>query len=130
MNRFSMSSVMQESFDSGEDPIPGIVVFLAENPRATDEQVHQWARDNGIAPERVEENIYALLGGMMRKMFKAASTPDSEFDPDQLARGIEVEKEHTDNEYVAKIIAKTHLLECKTYYTGLDKVEKECGVKD
>jgi hypothetical protein len=52
--------------------------------------------------------------------------PDDQFPADELARGIEVEKEHTDSEIIAKAIAKDHLAECSTYYTRLDKMEKEC----
>ncbi len=41
--------------------------------------------------------------------------------------GIEVEKEHTDNEEEAKSIAKDHLVEpglSKSYYTKLNAMEK------
>lgn len=47
--------------------------------------------------------------------------PDSDYDPDQLAAGIKVEMEHTDNRDVAKAIAKTHLDESKDYYIKLKK---------
>lgn len=125
-NRFGNPSLEQEYNDS-EDPVPGIVQYLSQNPKPSDEELHAWAIANNMSPEYVEENLFALIGSLMKTMYKAASTPDDQFIPEQLARGIEVEKEHTDNEYVSKLIAKTHLLECETYYTGLDKVEKECA---
>jgi len=49
--------------------------------------------------------------------------PDEEFDSGQLAMGIEVEKEHTDNEDIAKAIAKDHLSEMPDYYTKLKQME-------
>jgi len=63
-----------------------------------------------------------------------------EYDPAQLKRGIEVEKEHEDlYKYIkatypdfkmsldefAEWIAKAHLRELKDYYTRLDKMEAE-----
>ena len=54
---------------------------------------------------------------------------DSEFDQEQLKKGIEVEKEHTDDIEIAKSIAKDHLSECKKYYVLLEKMEKLCKSK-
>lgn len=50
---------------------------------------------------------------------------DKDVDPGQLKRGIEVEKEHTDDPEIAKKIALDHLAEISDYYTRLDKMEKE-----
>jgi len=51
--------------------------------------------------------------------------PDSEFDPAELALGIKIELEHTDNLVYATAIAKDHLSEIRDYYTRLIKMEKE-----
>ncbi|GEM_PF-2359466 len=65
---------------------------------------------------------------------KHKDVPDDKFDPKQLAMGIEVEKEHTDNPAIAKEIAKDHLAELPDYYTRLKKMEeegkKELGIRD
>lgn len=45
--------------------------------------------------------------------------PDSYYDPNELARGIEVEFEHTDDLEIAKGIAKDHLDEDPHYYAKL-----------
>jgi hypothetical protein len=50
---------------------------------------------------------------------------DEDYDPEQLRMGIEVEKEHTDDEEIAKRIAKDHLDEFKDYYTRLEKMEAQ-----
>lgn len=56
--------------------------------------------------------------------------PDSEFDPDQLKKGIEVEFEHTKSKLVAKLIAKDHIKEIPDYYTRLGKMEKDAEKND
>lgn len=56
--------------------------------------------------------------------------PDSEFDPDQLKKGIEIEFEHTKSKLVAKLIAKDHIKEIPDYYTRLGKMEKEAEKDD
>lgn len=48
-----------------------------------------------------------------------------EYDQEQLLMGIEVEKEHVDDEEVAVIIAAHHLDEIRDYYTRLKKMEDE-----
>lgn len=47
--------------------------------------------------------------------------PTVEVDEEQLQIGIEVEKEHTDDESVAEEIARDHLAEDPHYYTKLKK---------
>lgn len=44
---------------------------------------------------------------------------------DQLEKGVEVEKEHTNNKELAEEIAKDHLAESPQYYVELDKMEKK-----
>ena len=49
--------------------------------------------------------------------------PNSNFDQHELAMGIIVEKEHTDNPEIAAAIARDHLSEFSDYYTRLKKME-------
>lgn len=56
---------------------------------------------------------------------KADKKKSSDFDPEQLKMGIEVEQEHTDDKKLAKEIAMDHLTEFPTYYTELKKMEKK-----
>ena len=48
---------------------------------------------------------------------------DSKFNKEQLAMGIKVEMEHTNNKEVAEQIAKAHLVEIPDYYTRLKRME-------
>lgn len=51
---------------------------------------------------------------------------DSHFNPQELKKGIKVEKdEHKMSRFRAKITAKQHLMEIPDYYTRLEKMEKE-----
>ena len=61
---------------------------------------------------------------LLKKVGKHNNVPDSNFDPKELAMGIKVELEHTDDRSVAKNIAKDHLTELPDYYSRLRKMEK------
>ena len=51
---------------------------------------------------------------------------DDSYDSKQLEIGIKIEKEHTDDPIISKIIAKDHLDECSNYYTKLKQMEEQC----
>jgi len=52
-------------------------------------------------------------------------TEDEDVDPEQLAKGIEIEMEHTKDPEVAKEIALDHLTEIPDYYNRLEEMEEE-----
>ena len=54
---------------------------------------------------------------------KHNDVPDSEFDPNELKAGIDIEHEHSDDPEICKSIAKDHLSEIPDYYTRLKKME-------
>lgn len=56
---------------------------------------------------------------------KGDKAKPSDFDPEQLKMGIEVEMEHTKDRRLAREIAMDHLSEDPRYYTKLKKVHKE-----
>lgn len=68
--------------------------------------------------ERRRELSECIRGGL------ADGKLDSEFDPKQLRRGVEVESEHTDDPRIALEIAKDHLTEHPHYYRALEKMEQ------
>ena len=55
---------------------------------------------------------------------------DKDFDTTKLAEGTKHEMEHTDDEEVAKSIAKDHLAEDEDYYTKLKSIEDEQEVSE
>jgi len=120
--------------------------FLRENPNPEDEEVHEWAEENGYEIDEVEELAYSMAhkylgndedsdedsedlidehedqipGG------KADNSDPEDFDIDQIAKGIKVEMvEHTDDPEKALEIAMDHLTELDDYYDRLDKMENK-----
>ncbi len=57
------------------------------------------------------------------KSFFKDVNPDIGYDPEELAKGIKTELEHTNYKAIATIIAKHHLAEDPHYYSKLAKVE-------
>lgn len=74
-------------------------------------------KEDESEPDEFTKSVMAVM--------KHADAPDEEFDPVELARGTEVEKEHFDNVFLAKAVAKAHLKEFPTYYEALAKMEDE-----
>ncbi len=108
-----------------------IIDFFLKNQNARDHEVHKWARDLGLSPEALEGEIFHLLSCLLKGVGKHAHVPDEAFDQKELEMGVKVEMEHTDNEDVAKIIAKDHLWEIGDYYSRLIPMEEEGkGIKD
>lgn len=71
-----------------------------------------------------DEDKEVLPGGL------SSGKPDSDFDPEALAKGTKVELEHTDDEKLSKEIAKDHLVEDPKYYDKLEKMEGGHDAKD
>ena len=61
-----------------------------------------------------------LCEGILRSI-----DPTIEYNPQELAKGIEVEMEHTTSKETAEIIAKQHLAEDEHYYSKLEKIHKD-----
>lgn len=64
---------------------------------------------------------YVQFDGLIPGGRPEAELPDSAFDPNELAMGIEVEMEHTTSRDVAREIAKVHLTENGRYYTDMKR---------
>jgi 8-oxo-dGTP pyrophosphatase MutT (NUDIX family) len=57
----------------------------------------------------------------------ADNMSDSKFPKEELAEGAEHEREHTDNDQIAKEIAKDHLQEDPAYYKKVEAIEKDAA---
>lgn len=134
----------------GEDKIT-IEDFFKSNKCITEENIDRLGFDLSIDSQTLHESIYELLSKTLNELDdededessdedeteeagetdetslpvgKHNDMSDDEFDADQLAMGIDVEMEHTDDPEIAKAIAKDHLAELSDYYTRLaDMVE-------
>lgn len=67
---------------------------------------------------RLSELYNRIKGGL------ADNSKPSEFDNNQLKKGIKIELEHTNDKDLAKEIAMDHLKEDPKYYDKLEKIEK------
>lgn len=101
-----------------------VLTFFQQNPNPSDDQLHEFAVSKGIEPDDVEDVVYKILSSILTGG-KSDGSDDFGPDAEQLAMGIEVEKEHTDNEWLARKIALDHLAEISDYYTRLKKMEEE-----
>jgi len=122
----SFSEVVRKA--SGKEVTPEEVAqFLVDNPNPDDSKFHAWAESRGYSPHDAETAAYTLAtkfsqflsAGMAHK--KKISKKD--VDPSELAMGVKVEREHTDDPEVAERIALDHLAEFPNYYTALAEME-------
>ena len=108
-----------------------IIKYFKENPNPTDDMIHDFAESMGLDHDQLENIIYKVLTKLiMKQPGKHNDVPDEEFDPEQLAMGIDIEKEHTDCPNTAKSIAKDHLYSCPKYYTYLVEMEEKYNCED
>jgi hypothetical protein len=102
---------------SKQYPFPG--EFVRCVMEAMEESQGQWDAINIGRKAYLSGDRYEKLEGG-----KGDKKLDSDFDPDELAKGVKVESEHTNDKEVKKEIAKDHLTEDDEYYDKLEKIEK------
>jgi len=87
-----------------------------------------------LSPHRLPITTWAQYNyGMDDKVQKLLNTGKSkeegisskDVNPKQLARGMQVEKEHADDPVIDRKISLDHLTEIPDYYTRLDKMEEQ-----
>lgn len=87
--------------------------------------VKQLAKQLNLTDFQLSELMNNLLVALIKGIGKHNNVPDSKFNQTELELGVKVEKEHTNDGYVAKMIAKDHLSELPDYYTRLKKMEDQ-----
>jgi len=132
MEEVSMSDIVLEQAlveqDTGKDELQNeIIKWFLENPYPEDDQVHKFAESKDIDPHKFEKQIYSILSAILSE--GRSKGKDVNPDANELAMGIKVEMEHTTLPIVSRKIAMDHLKEIPDYYTRLDKMESEAGVK-
>jgi len=106
------------------------VEFLKKNPKPKDSATHGWAEKNGFEVDDFEATIYELAGKyvgsfLVQGLANKKGVGLKDVDAKELAMGIDVEMEHTNDKKIAEKIALDHLAEIKDYYTRLKKMEAE-----
>jgi hypothetical protein len=103
-----------------------IMEFFADNPKPSDDEVHELAEKLGLDAHKFETYIYAILGSILGTgKAKKEKITEKDVDSKELKLGTKVEMEHTKNKAIAKRIALDHLAELPDYYTRLLKMEGE-----
>ena len=110
-----------------QDVLSIIIDFFVRNPNAKYDELSRFVKSKGIDYYDMDYALTDLASSFVGFMFegKYANADLSSVDADQLARGTEVEREHTSKDIIAKKIALDHLAEIPDYYTRLDKMESE-----
>jgi hypothetical protein len=109
--------------------LSAVIDFFTENPEAGYNELSKYIKSKEIDYYDLDHALTLLAGSFVSfiygGMFMKSEKNSSEIDQEQLAVGISVEKEHTDNEIIARRIALDHLVEIPDYYKRLSAMEKE-----
>lgn len=81
-------------------------------------------REGGLLGRRVAQRRRLALKDLLQGGL-GDLRPDEDFDSEALAEGTKVESEHTDDDDVAREIAKDHLTEDPVYYKKLRAIERK-----
>lgn len=106
-----------------KDVDAAIVKFFKRNPNAEAQLLKDLADSLDISQEQLQTRINTILTSLLKRIGRHGDVPDNKFDSEQLKMGLEIEKEHTDDPFVAEMIVKDHLSELRNYYTLLKQME-------
>ena len=100
-----------------------IIKLFKQDKPISDSDVHALAEKLQISPDKMEDQIYNILRSFLSGGMSQGKIED--VDTDELAMGIKVESEHTDDPVLQEKIARDHLKEDGKYYTKLKEIEKQ-----
>ncbi len=87
--------------------------------------VDELAKKLEVSIDEINKLPRQELDTILKRVGNHDFVPDSKFDSKELEMGIKVEREHTTNDIIAKLIAKDHLSELPDYYSKLQKMEND-----
>ena len=110
------------------------IEFLTKNPKPADSATHKWAEKNGFEVDEFEATIYEIAGNYVNSFLNQGRSNDKKIGPKdvdakELAIGMKIEMEHTNDKKMAERISLDHLTEMPDYYTRLKKMESEAEKK-
>jgi hypothetical protein len=110
-----------------EDVLSEIIDFFISTPSAGYQELSKFVKSKNIDYYDMDHALTVLAGSFVGfvygGLFMKSKTGLGDIDAEQLSMGISVEKEHTDNELIARKIALDHLVEIPDYYTRLSEME-------
>lgn len=107
--------------------LDAIVALYLKQDKVSESDMNKLAKQANITIDQFYGVLDQFFRNLIRGVGKHAQVPDEHFDKHELEMGVKVEKEHTSDPYIAKIIAKDHLMELPDYYTRLQRMEKGGG---
>lgn len=101
-----------------------LIEFFMDNPYPEDSKVHEYAKELGIDPDKVETTIYSILSSFLSEgKFKGKKI---DINSELLQKAVDIEKEHTTDDNIALKIVKDHVAEHGwKYYEELIKMEEK-----
>ena len=88
-------------------------------------QLNTLAKKIGVSVAELEGISKTELKTILKDIGKHDLAPIKNFNKRELKKGIKAEKEHTNSDLIATLIAKDHLSELPNYYTKLSKMEEK-----
>lgn len=101
-----------------------VLLFFRENVNSTREDFLKITKDLNISTDQLLQLEFDLCKSLCSKIGKHISLDKEPFSESQIAKGIKHELEHTNDEYIARMIALDHLYEMPDYYDQLEKIDK------
>lgn len=119
-----LSSILKETVKLDNVFLDKVLSYFRDSKKPTTVDIDKLSIKLGVPKEQLYDSIFDLLSEFSTKIGRHVSTKDENVDANELAMGIKVESEHTDSEYIARLIALDHLSELKDYYSRLAEMEK------
>lgn len=110
---------------SKAEQLDELLLFFRENPSASRADFLALDKALSVSTEELENLEFELCKSLCSKLGRHVSHGKEPFDDAQLAKGIEHEMEHTDDEYIARLIVLDHLAEMPDYYDKLATIDKD-----
>ena len=110
---------------SKAEQLDEVLLFFRENPSAVRQDLLALDKALGVSKEEIENLEFELCKALCSKIGKNVKHNEETVDKDELEKGIQHEMEHTNDQYIARLLALDHLYEVPDYYTRLAKIDKE-----
>lgn len=123
MYRSDLNNILKKELMNDKSIKAEIIKLFKQDKPIADSDVHALAERLQISPDKMEEQIYNILRSFLSGGMSQGKVED--VDSDELAMGIKVESEHTDDPVLQEKIARDHLKEDAKYYTKLKEIEKQ-----
>lgn len=108
---------------SKAEQLDELLLFFRENPSCSRQDLLALDKALGVTKEEIEKLEFELCKALCSRIGKKVKHGDETVDEEELQKGIQHEMEHTNDQYIARLIALDHLYELSDYYTQLAKVD-------